>query len=209
VNALSRFRFENPPAENPSPLVYYRRLVYQMALERLATIAAAVQNFLSGSATGKALRAVAEPGKPEHHGDVIGRGKGLMPSLVKEFPETAGFEPRKLLRTIQLAKSPAYFELLAAAIEQVQHGGRHGPEQLELWVRDATRRELDSLPPVVYPAHRGRRSCRHCKRPHSAMLHRFHMGGAFEQTHIGPAKAAARKRERAEQTERMKDEVPF
>jgi hypothetical protein len=190
----------NPPQPNPPKEVYYRRAVYQMALARLQEILKAIEAH-EGHATGKAFR--------NEHGDVVGRGKGILPSLRREFPEVPEWKegPAHLARTIRQAKSADYFDLLQAAVHQVE--SRDG-EQLELFIKAAPRAQLDEIPPVMYPAHKGTARCRHCRSPHASALHRFHLRGAFDNTHPGPGRAEIRKKERERERERWQDEeVPF
>lgn len=190
----------NPPLENPPKETYYRRAVYQLALERLRSIEETIKDFQRDSHTGKVYR--------NEQGEAIGRGKGLMPSLAKQFPEvrywTSG--PDALRRTIRQASTPAYFMLLQAAVNQVE--GTSG-EQLELFVKTADKQTLAEIPPVLYPAHKGTKKCKTCRHPHSSALHRFHLAGSFDRTHPGPARAAVRRKQRERDRDRFRDEVPF
>lgn len=187
------------PRPNPPPETYYRRLLYQVALDRLAAIADAIAHGET-ERTGKAYR--------NEQGDVVRRGKGVMPTLLRMYPETKGWSrgPAALRKTILEAKTPEYFTLLQAAVHAAE---ADQGEQLELFIKTAPRADLAALPPVVYPAHRGNRRCKICRRPHAAALHRFHLHGAFDQTHIGPARADARKKKRDRDKERWREEIPF
>lgn len=195
---------------NVPPIVYYRRAVYALALERLESIAIELEDFIdSGRSkmTGKVWDSRSEIGI----GEVRRRGKGIMPSLQRTYPELKHWDsgPARLLKVIRDAKTPEYFRLLQGAIHQVE--SRSG-EQLELFItRQATRQQLDELAPVMYPAHQGKRSCRYCKKPHPASLHRFHLRGAYTQTHPSPAAKRSNKEEREEQRARLKagSEAPF
>lgn len=189
----------DPPRPNPPKDTYYRRAVYMIALERLHDIRDAIKSH-DTQHTGRAYR--------NERGDVVGRGKGILPSLEKQFREVRGWTkgPAALRKTIEDAKSPAYFTLLQAAVHQVE---ADQGEQLELFVKTSPRATLDDLPPVIYPAHKGSRKCKKCRRPHSAAVHRFHLKGSFIETHPGPARAAHRRADRAADRERWRDEIPF
>ncbi len=198
--ALDRTFECNPPIENPPKEVYYRRAVYQLALERLRSIVDAIKGH-DTQHTGKVYR--------NEQGEAIGRGKGIMPSIAREFPEARYWTkgPAALKKTILQANTPAYFALLQGAVHQVE--GIAG-EQLELFVKSAPRAQLDQIPPVLYPAHKGTARCRHCRSPHNSALHRFHLKGSYIETHPGPERAAVRKRERdRDRNDRWSDEVPF
>lgn len=183
-----RIPFEsNPPIANPPLDTYWRRAIYELALHRLGDIVEAIKGF-DTSHTGKVYR--------DEQGEAIGRGRGILPSLKKQFKELRWDKsPAELRRTITQAKTPAYFQLLERAIAAVEN---ESGEQLELFVKRAPKAQLREIPPVVYPAHQGKRSCRHCRRPHSSTLHRFHLRGSFAKTHSG-------RRDRR----RITDEVPF
>lgn len=191
--------FESNPLANPPKDVYYRRAVYQIALERLRVIQDAIKAH-DTQHTGKVYR--------DEHGNAVGRGKGIMPSLGRQFPEVRDWTkgPALLARTIREAKTPLYFELLQDAVNQVE---AQDGEQLELFVKSADKQTLAELPPVMYPAHQGNKSCTHCRAPHPAALHRFHLRGSFDRSHIGQEEAAHRKRERERDQKRFKEDIPF
>lgn len=192
---------EKQPAANPPPKTYYRRAVFMLALERLREIRETIEQFIrTESHTGKAYR--------DTQGEVIGRGKGIMPSLSKSFPEVRYWTrgPAALARTIKQAKTPDYFYLLEGAVHQVE--GISG-EQLALFVKTAPQQQLLELPPVMFPPHTGTRRCKTCRRPHSSHLHRFHLRGSFDKTHPGPVEAKHRKAARKDEDDRLRDEVPF
>jgi hypothetical protein len=187
------------PQPNPPKQTYYRRAVYQLALERLRSIVHAIEDH-DTQHTGKVYR--------NEQGEAIGRGKGIMPSLAKEFPEVRYWTkgPALLAKTIREAKTPLYFQLLQDAVHQVE--GTAG-EQLELFVMSAPRAQLDEIPPVIYPAHKGTARCKHCRSPHSSALHRFHLRGSYSSTHPGAEEARHRKKERDRDRERWSDKIPF
>jgi len=186
------------PAYRPNPgrPAYYRRLVHQKALERIGAIEDALATF-DTSHTGKVYR--------DEEGTAIGRGKGLMPSLQMQFPEVSGETPAKLRRAIK-KKTPEFFRLLGDAEQEVD---RHESPQLEKWISEASTPELRTLPPVVYPAHKGlTKKCKHCGEPHRESVHQSHMEGAFKRTHPTAEEKKRRAAERRQLAERL-NEVPF
>jgi hypothetical protein len=185
-----------PPRPNPPQETYYRRLLYSLALHRLALIVQAIDTFEGG--TGKVRR--------DEHGRAIGRGAGL--NLHRQFSEVKKDARLQTLRaTILKARSPAYFELLQGAVDAIEH---EQGDELENYIRTAPAADLEELPPVAYPAHQGNRRCKLCRRPHPAEIHRFHLARAFANTH--PAAAAGTFQESLfprEIKKRFKEEIPF
>lgn len=185
--------------DNPTKQTYYRRAVHEQARARLDEIAESIRGAQT-EMTGKAFR--------DEHGEVVGRGRGIMPSLGKSYPEVSGwpFGPAKLLKTIRGRKTPAYFDLLRDAEHEVEI---LDGDQLELFVMGAPRTQLKQLPPIVYPPHSGTAKCKHCPVPHPPGQHRSHLKGSFDRTHPGAEIAALRKQRRDEQKARLVDVVPF
>ncbi len=180
----------NPPLE-----IYYARAVFLRALWRLDEIAQAIKGFET-EMTGKAYQ-VAE--------GVRVRGKGVLPSLRRQFPELRGFSdkigPQDYVRMITgRKKTPEYFALLNHAVREVEN---HEGNSIETWVQRAPQSELQALPPVQYPPHKGTAQCKHCRQFHSTDLHRFHLRGARLRTH--PKESGAK----AKVKRRIASEVPF
>jgi hypothetical protein len=82
-------------------------------------------------------------------------------------------------------------------------------EQLELFIKQAPRQQLLELPPVIFPPHQGNKKCKHCRAPHASALHRFHLKGAFDRSHPGPARAEVRRKQQKRDRERWQEEIPF
>lgn len=146
------------------------RLLFSAAKARLQDVREALRSFQAGSHTGKAYRDV--------YGDVVGRGKGIMPSLSIQYPEVSGWTPGELLKTIESQKGRKYLALLDAAVSNAEDD-----KSLQRIAKQTTVADLQALPPVLYPAHKGSRRCTHCGEPHARSQHRFHGKGSFDRTH--------------------------
>lgn len=168
--------------------VYIRRALFAVAVDRLEIIRQEIEAF-DTKHTGKVYR--------DEYGDAVGRGKGVMPSMRRTYPELRNWEagPARLVKTIREKKSADYLWLLGGALEEVD--ATQG-DRIAEYVQRASADELKQFPPVLFEPHTGRKSCRHCKQRHSADVHRFHTSGAFARTHPTPEEKQLRKRKREE-----------
>lgn len=168
--------------------VYIRRALFAVAVDRLEVIRQEIEAF-DTKHTGKVYR--------DEYGDAVGRGKGVMPSMRRSYPELRNWEagPARLVKTIREKKSLDYLWLLGGALEEVD--STQG-DRIAEYVQGAPADELKQFPPVLFEPHAGRKSCRHCKQRHSADVHRFHTSGAFGRTHPTPDEKELRRRKRQE-----------
>lgn len=147
------------------------RLAFQAAQSVLRDVAAQIRSFDTHH-TGKVLRDV--------HGDAVGRGRGIMPGLTRDYPSLSVWEgkPSKLAAAIEAGKGQKYVQVLDGVLHDIE-----SQPSLVRFARSAPLAELRKLPAIAYPPHRGSAKCLSCGHTHGRGSHRFHGRGAFDRTH--------------------------